>query len=74
MLKAKLTKFGNSEGIVLPKIIRSKLKISKGGFIYFMLTPNGVEITPDKSEYCKQIDFAESIMKKDRVVLRRLAD
>lgn len=70
----KLTTVGNSVGVVLPKDILEKLRASKGDQIFVVETPNGVELTPFDSEFARQMEIAERVMREDRDVLRRLAE
>ena len=73
MTKVKVTSVGNSVGIVLPKEILTQLRISKGDSLNVTETPNGIVLTPYDSEFERQMDLAESIMREDRDVLRKLA-
>ena len=69
----KITTIGNSVGIVIPKEILAKLHVSKGDMLYFSETPDGIKLVPYTTEYAKQMDMAEKIMREDRDVLRKLA-
>lgn len=70
----KITTIGNSLGIILPKEITAKLRVSKGDSLLAMETPNGIEISPYDPEVAKQIEFAETVMREDRDILRKLAE
>lgn len=72
-MKLKVTTVGNSTGIILPKELLEKLRISKGDTLYVTETPLGIELSPYDEEFTKQIEIAESIMREDRDVLRKLA-
>ena len=72
-MKLKLTKMGNSVGMVLPKKVRDKMKVASGDAVYLTETPEGYKITPYDSEFAKQMDLARKVMKKRRAVLRELA-
>lgn len=74
LMKLKVTTVGNSTGIILPKELLEKLRIGKGDTLYVTETPNGVELSPYDREFAEQIDVAESIMREDRDVLRKLAE
>jgi putative addiction module antidote len=69
----KLTTVGNSTGIVLPREILDRLRVSKGDTLYAVETPNGIELTPYNPEFAAQMDRAEAIMREDRDALRKLA-
>jgi len=73
MTKLKVTTVGNSVGIVLPKELLAKLRVEKGDTLIAIETPHGVELTAYDAEVERQLDIAESVMREDRDVLRRLA-
>lgn len=70
----KLTTVGNSVGVVLPKEVLEKLRVTKGDTLFVVETPNGIELTPYNPEFAKQMEFAEKVMREDRDVLRKLAE
>lgn len=70
----RLTTIGNSTGVVLPKELLTKLRVSKGDTLYAVETPNGIELTPYDPEFACQMDAAEEIMRDNRDVLRKLAE
>ena len=69
----KLTTIGNSTGIVLPKDLLAKLRAKKGDSLYAVETPDGIELTPYNPKFAAQMELAEGIMRKDRDILRKLA-
>jgi len=69
----KVTTVGNSVGIVLPKELLQRLRISKGDTLHVTETPNGVELMPYDQDFAQQMDVAEQVMRKRRDVLRKLA-
>lgn len=69
----KLTSVGNSTGLILPKEVLAKLRLSRGETVYLTETPDGFMITPYNEEFAKQMEFAEKIMREDRDVLKALA-
>lgn len=73
MTALKITTIGNSVGVVLPKEVLEKLRVSKGDKLYLVEEPNGYHLTPYDEEFVKQIEAAESIMRQDRDVLKILA-
>ncbi len=73
-MKLKVTTVGNSTGIILPKELLEKLRIGKGDTLYVTETPGGIELSPYDEEFATQMDLAESIMREDRNVLRKLAE
>jgi putative addiction module antidote len=72
--KLKVTTVGNSTGIVLPKDILEKLRVSKGDSLHAIETPRGIEITPYDPNVAKQMEIAERVMREDRDALRKLAE
>jgi putative addiction module antidote len=72
MKKLKVTKVGNSIGIVLGKEMSAKLRIDKGDYLYWIETPDGIELTPYDPEFAKQMDLAEQIMRENRDALKKL--
>ena len=70
----KVTTVGNSVGIVLPKELLERLRISKGDTLHVTETPSGVELRPYNEEFAKKMAVAERVMREDRDVLRKLAE
>jgi putative addiction module antidote len=73
MVPLKLTKIGNSVGVVLPKETLSRLGLEAGDHVYLTEAPDGYRLTPYDPEFEKQFAAARSIMKKRRAALRELA-
>lgn len=73
-MKLKVTTVGNSTGVILPKELLEKLRISKGDTLYVTETTRGVELSPYDEEFAAQMEVAEAIMREDRDVLRKLAE
>lgn len=72
--KLKITTIGNSIGIVLPKDVLEKLRVSKGDSLFAIETSTGIELTAYDPEMAKQMEAAEKVMREDRDVLKRLAE
>lgn len=70
----KLTQIGNSTGVVLPKEILERLRVSRGDTLYALETPQGIELTPYSEQFAEQIEAAERIMRRDRDVLKKLSE
>lgn len=70
----KITTIGNSVGIVLPKEVLRKLRVAKGDSLYLSDTPEGIQLTPYDQNFAEEMDAAKRVMKKNRDVLRRLAE
>lgn len=73
MFALKLTRIGNSVGVILPKEVLSRLRIEKGDVIYVTESPDGYRITPHSDEFESQMKAAREVMKQRRAVLRELA-
>ena len=74
MASVKVVAVGNSTGVILPKEIVQRLRIKKGDTLYVLETPNGIELTPYDREFAAQMEVAESVMREDRDVLKKLAE
>ena len=72
--KLKITTIGNSTGVILPKEILQKLRVSKGDTLFAIETSRGIELTPYNSELAEQMKLAEQVMREDRDALRKLAE
>ena len=69
----KVTKIGNSAGVILPKEVLARLRVGPGDQLYLTEAPDGVRLTATDPEFQKQMEAAERIMRRDRNVLRALA-
>jgi putative addiction module antidote len=69
----KITKIGNSAGVVLPKELLAKLRAGVGDTLYVSETPDGIRITASNPDFAAKMDLAEQIMREDRDILRILA-
>jgi putative addiction module antidote len=72
-MKLKVTTVGNSTGVILPKELLEKLRIGKGDTLYVTETSRGIELSPYDQDFATQMEIAESIMREDHDVLRKLA-
>ena len=70
----KLMTVGSSTGVVLPKEVLERLRVTKGDVLHVIETPHGIELTPYDPEFSKQITVAEQVMRSDRNVLKKLAE
>ena len=69
----KITKIGNSAGVVLPKELLAKLRAGVGDTLYVSETPEGIRITAANPDFAGKMAVAERIMREDRDILRVLA-
>jgi putative addiction module antidote len=72
--KVKLTAIGNSTGVILPKELLERLRVSRGDELQVLETPNGIELTPFDPQFAEQMEAAEKVMREDRDLLRKLAE
>jgi len=72
-MKLKVTAVGNSAGVILPKELLSRLRVTKGDSLYATELSDGVKLTPFDPELAGQMEVAERVMREDRNVLRKLA-
>jgi putative addiction module antidote len=73
MLKLKVTKIGNSLGVVLPKEALARLKVEQGDALFLTEAPDGYRISLYDEELGVQLAEAREIMRKRRNALRELA-
>lgn len=73
-MKLKITTVGNSAGVILPKELLARLRLKKGDELYALETPDGIKLTTYDPTFAQQMAVAEEIMRKDRDLLRKLAD
>lgn len=73
MTALKLSRIGNSVGVVLPKDVLARLRVQEGDRLYLTEAPDGYRISPFDPELALQMDAAEEVMRENREVLRRLA-
>ena len=69
----KISKIGNSAGIILPKELLARLRVQLGDSLYASETPDGVRLTASNPDFEAKMAAAEAIMREDRDILRVLA-
>jgi putative addiction module antidote len=70
----KLSKVGNSTGVILPKELLARLRVEVGDTLYATETPDGgVRLTASDPDFEAKMAAAEKIMREDREILRVLA-
>jgi len=69
----KIVKIGNSAGIVLPKELLAKLRVSEGDQLFTLETPEGLQLTAHDPEFASKMNMAEKIMREDRDILHVLS-
>ena len=69
----KITRIGNSAGIVLPKEVLARLRVGPGDTVHLTEAPDGVRLTAVDPDFAATMEAAEAIMREDRDILRELA-
>ena len=69
----KITKIGNSAGVILPKELLARLRAGVGDVLFVSEAPDGVRLTAHDPEFAEQMAMAKEIMREDRNILRALA-
>jgi putative addiction module antidote len=69
----KVTRIGNSLGVILPRDAAAQLNVEAGDQLYLSRTPDGFRISPYDPEFEEQMSVAKDVMKSDRDILRELA-
>ena len=74
MLALKVTKIGNSVGVILPQEARHRLKVGTGDVLYATEAPDGsYRLTAHDTEFARQMAVAECLMHRDRDIAAALA-
>ncbi len=70
----KIIKVGNSAGMILPKEVLSRLRVSVGEKLYLTESADGgYRITASDPDFESKMALAETIMREDRDILHILA-
>ena len=73
MTTIKIRKVGNSLGVVLPKEMIARLRVTKGDSLFVQETVDGIRLTPYDPEFQQQMEIAKMVMREDRDALRALS-
>ena len=69
----KLTRIGNSVGIILPKEVLARLKLGKGDMVFITDAANGVTLTPYDPALDQQLEIGREFMREYRDTFHQLA-
>lgn len=69
----KVTKIGNSAGIILPKEVLTQLGVEVGGTLSVVTTPRGIELSSAEPDFEAQMAVAREVMARRKRALRELA-
>jgi putative addiction module antidote len=73
-VQLKITDFGGSPGVILPREVLEKLGANPGDWLNLLETPMGYEITLGETKIERQMRVAERVMTENHETLRNLAD
>ena len=69
----KITRIGNSAGVILPKEVLAHLNAEVGGTLSVVATPRGIELAAAEADFEAQMAAAREIMERRKRALRELA-
>ena len=69
----KITKIGNSTGVVLPKDVLAHLGAAIGKSLSLVTTPRGIKLAPAEPDFEAQMAVAREVMARRKRALRELA-
>lgn len=69
----KITKIGNSAGVILPKEVLARLNAKVGETLTLVVTPRGIELGAADSDFDAQMAAAREVMAQRKRALRELA-
>lgn len=72
-MQLKVTKIGNSAGVVLPKELLAHLEIAVGEALSVTKTPRGIELSAPASDFDSQMAAAREVMARRKRALAELA-
>lgn len=69
----KITKIGNSAGVVLPRELLAHLGAQVGEALSVVITPRGIELSSAEPDFDAQMAAAREVMAQRKRALRELA-
>jgi putative addiction module antidote len=73
MTALKLTRIGNSVGVILPKEVLARLKLGQGDTVFVTEAANGVTLTPYDPALDEQLKLGREFMREYRDTFHQLA-
>ncbi|MGH8672521.1 MAG: AbrB/MazE/SpoVT family DNA-binding domain-containing protein [Burkholderiales bacterium] len=73
MATLKVTKIGNSLGLILPKDVAARLRVGKGDKLSYAETPEGIELSTYDADFQEKLELSRQIARRYRNALRELA-
>jgi putative addiction module antidote len=71
--KLKVTKIGNSAGVILPKEVLAHLDVAVGDSLAVSKTVRGIELSAPEADFQAQMEAAREVMARRKRALRELA-
>lgn len=68
----KITKIGNSAGVILPKEVLAHLGAGVGETLTLVVTPRGIELSAGDPDFEEQMAAAREVMTRHKRALREL--
>ena len=72
-MELKITRIGNSLGVILPRDLLTRLKLDKGDSVFVTETPDGYRLSPYDPAFAEQMQTARDLMKKRRNAVHELS-
>lgn len=69
----KITRIGNSAGVILPKDVLAHLGAEVGDSLSLVTTPRGIELSAEEPDFEAQMAAAREVMARRKRALRELA-
>jgi putative addiction module antidote len=73
MTMLRLTKIGNSIGVIPPKELLARLGVGNGDTLYAVDQPDGIRLTTADPDFEAPMEVARRVMRERRAVPRELA-
>ncbi len=74
MATLKLTAVGTSTGVVIPREMLNRMKVTRGDVLHVVETPDGYLITPYDPAIAAQVKTGREFMKEYRDTFKALAE
>jgi putative addiction module antidote len=72
-MKLKITPIGNSFGVILPREVIARLKVSRGDSLFITETPDGYSMSAYDPKFEQVMKAGHEVMKKRRNMLHQMA-
>lgn len=69
-----IRKIGNSEGVILPKELLTKLNLKAGDALEVKESAGGLTLDPVDNSFERQMEAARKVMDRYKVALQKLAE